>query len=352
MYAGVSWPSPASNDATTAALPADERLRPAMTPAVTVVIPTWNRCAMAAEAVESVLAQTWRDFELIVVDDGSNDSTAEHLSRMLHERREPGDVAVRIERIENRRGPAAARNRGVALARAPMVAFLDSDDLWLPRKLELHLAYARAHPEFPISQTGELWVRSGRRVNPARRHLKRAGDIFLESLRTCLISPSAVMLPVKLFAATGGFDEDIAAAEDYDLWLRILARHRAGLLGEAMVIRRAGHPGQLSATVPALDRFRILALAKLLLASPLDAERRAAAASVFAEKCRIYAGGLARRGKVEQAEFHEYLAERAEHGWFEGADASLAEAVESIRSRVRPRDRRESAERTCADDTA
>jgi glycosyltransferase involved in cell wall biosynthesis len=323
-----------------------------MRPAVTVVIPTWNRRVMAAEAVESVLAQTWRDFELIVVDDGSEDDTAGHLSRMLHRRGAGGDVPARIERLEKRRGPAAARNRGVALARAPLVAFLDSDDLWMPRKLELHLAYARAHPEFPISQTGELWIRDGKRVNPARRHLKRAGDIFFESLRTCLISPSAAMLSVELFAAAGGFDEHMAAAEDYDLWLRILAHHRVGLLAEPMVVRRAGHPGQLSATTPALDRFRILALAKLLLASPLDPGRRAAAASVLAEKCRIYAKGLRRRNRVEEAQFHEYLAERAEHRWLEGADASLAEAVESLRRRVPGREGHETGERTCADDNA
>ncbi len=323
-----------------------------MAPAVTVVIPTWNRRAMAAEAIESVLAQTWRDFELIVVDDASEDGTAEHLSRMLRRRGACRDVPVRIERLEKRRGPAAARNHGVALARAPLVAFLDSDDLWMPRKVELHLAYARAHPEFPISQTGELWIRDGKRVNPSRRHLKRAGDIFFESLRTCLISPSAAMLSVELFAATGGFDEDMAAAEDYDLWLRILARHPAGLLAEPMVIRRAGHPGQLSATTPALDRFRILALAKLLLASPLDAGRRAATASVLAEKCRIYAKGLRRRNRVEEARFHEYLAERAEHGQLEGADALLAEAVESLRNRVLARGGHETGERTCADDNA
>lgn len=327
-----------------------ERCRKAMTaPGVTVVIPARNRRAMVAQAVDSVLAQTWRDFELVIVDDGSEDGTFEHLSEIARERNTDREGLVRIQRIAHR-GPAAARNRGVALARAPMVAFLDSDDLWTPRKLERHLAYARAHPEFPLSQTGELWLRDGRRVNPARRHLKRAGDIFVESLRTCLVSPSAAMLPVKLFAEIGGFDEDMGAAEDYDLWLRILVRHQAGLLDEPLTIRRAGHPGQLSATIPALDRFRILALAKLLLAAPLDAQRRAAAASVLAEKCRIYAKGLKRRARIEESEFHEYLAERAEREWVEGAGASLAGAVESIRRRVRSRSGREAGEGTCAND--
>ncbi len=108
-------------------------------------------------------------------------------------------------------------------------------------------------------------------MNPGLRHKKRAGDIFEPSLRTCLVSPSAVMMRVALFLEAGGFDEEFAACEDYDLWLRIVSRHHAGLLDEPLVTRRAGHPDQLSATIPALDRFRIRALLKLLSASGLTA---------------------------------------------------------------------------------
>src|SRR5207248_1506091 len=113
------------------------------------------------------------------------------------------------------RGVAAARNRGVALAQAPMIAFLDSDDLWLPEKMSRHLAFARAHLEYAITQTEETWMRDGRRINPSRRNRKRAGDFYLDSLELCLISPSAVMMTAELFHAIGGFDEDLIAAEDY-----------------------------------------------------------------------------------------------------------------------------------------
>ena len=155
-----------------------------MNPEVSVIIPTYNRRAMVCEAIDSVLAQTLTSFELIVVDDGSSDGTADDLARLVAERAE----TVRIERTANR-GPSAARNRGVAMARAPLVAFLDSDDLWLPEKLERHLQFMREKPGCAISQTNETWIRNGRRVNPGMRHRKRAGDFFVDSLRTCLVSP-------------------------------------------------------------------------------------------------------------------------------------------------------------------
>src|SRR5262249_25658387 len=141
---------------------------------------------------------------------------------------------------------------------------------WASEKLARQLAFMREHPRCVVSQTNELWIREGRRVNPGHRHLKRGGGIFVDSLRTCLLSPSAVMLKPDLCRALDGFDEDLAAAEDYDLWLRILIDHEVGLLDEPLVTRRAGHPDQLSATTPAIDRFRVLALVKLLTTSGLS----------------------------------------------------------------------------------
>ena len=277
-----------------------------MKPEVAVIIPTYNRRAMVREAIDSVLTQTMTSFELIVVDDGSTDGTAEDLARLRTEHAK----TVRVEHTENR-GPAAARNRGVAMARAPLVAFLDSDDLWAPEKLERHLEFMRANPDYAISQTNETWIRNGRRVNPGMRHRKRSGDFFVDSLRTCLVSPSAVLMRKELFDSIGGFDEDMRAAEDYDLWLRIQLEHEIGLLDEPLTTRRGGHPDQLSATTPAIDRFRILALAKLLGGDSLSQERRFATTEVLIEKCQIYAAGLARRGRIDAARRYEWVAEQA-----------------------------------------
>jgi glycosyltransferase involved in cell wall biosynthesis len=296
-----------------------------MTPEVSAIIPTYNRCAMLREAIDSVLAQSIRDFELIVVDDGSTDATAEYLAGFGN--------TMQIERIEHR-GPVAARNRGVALARAPLIAFLDSDDLWAPNKLERQIAFMRDNPGCAISQTGETWIRDGRRVNPGTRHRKRGGDIFIDSLRTCLISMSAAMMRTALFRSCGGLDESMAAAEDYDLWLRILIDHEAGLLDEPLVTRHGGRPDQLSASTPAIDRYRILALTKLLAGARLSPARRTAVVEVLGEKCRIYAGGLRRRGKIDQARLYEWVAANAP-GWQARATPEIGCAVNSIRCMLR-----------------
>ena len=295
---------------------------------VSVIIATFNRREMVTEAIRSVLAQREARFELIVVDDGSTDDTAEAIELAVEE----STVPVRVIQTENR-GAAASRNLGVEAAQAPLIAFLDSDDLWAPGKLARQLDYMQAHPDCEISQCDEFWIRNGRRVNPGFRHLKRAGDIFIESLRTCLISPSATIMRTKFFRDAGGFDETMLAAEDYDLWLRILLDHEAGLLDEKLVTRRAGHAGQLSASVPAIDRYRVLALAKLLMNSGLTGTRRNAVAEILAEKCRILGKGSQRR--QNDSAFLNEVADRATTRWAQAPDDSLTRAVDEIREMVK-----------------
>jgi glycosyltransferase involved in cell wall biosynthesis len=299
-----------------------------MTAEVSVIIPTFNRRPMVVEAIQSVLVQREVRFELIVVDDGSTDGTLAAVEEAL----ENATAPVRFIRTE-RRGVAAARNLGVEAAVAPRIAFLDSDDLWKPEKLSRQLADLRDHREYRISQSDELWIRSGRRVNPGLRHLKHAGDIFVESLRTCLISPSAVIMETDLFRELGGFDETMSAAEDYDLWLRILLHCEVGLLKEPLVTRRAGHGDQLSATVPAIDRFRILALTKLLAAPELSGAKRIATAEVLAEKSRLYARGLQRRKR--DASLYDEIALRALQNWARESDPALALTLAEIQKHTR-----------------
>jgi len=266
-------------------------------PLVSVIIPTYNRAAWIKEAAASVLAQTFRDYELLVVDDGSTDATLEALISL--------DGHLKVLRLKHRRGVSAARNLGAAAARGDWLAFLDSDDLWLPDKLAWQVEYLQAHPDLSICQTEEVWIRNGVRVNPPKTHRKAAGDIFLSSLKRCMVSPSAVMLHRRLFTALGGFDETLPAAEDYDLWLRTAWREPVGLVPESLVIKRGGHPDQLSRQ-RGLDRFRIQALVKLLKEVDLPGEYRQAAQNTLAQKCRVYAQGCEKRGKT--AEAREYRA--------------------------------------------
>jgi glycosyltransferase involved in cell wall biosynthesis len=319
-----------------------------MTPEISVIIPTYNRRAMLREAMASVAAQRGASFEMIVVEDGSTDGTwqqlsGDDLSSHVHD--------VRAARTEHR-GPAAARNRGVAIARGRLIAFLDSDDLWMPVKLARQSFFMRNNPHCQISQTAEIWMRNGRRVNPGLRHQKRSGDIFIDSLRTCLISPSAAILRRELLDEVGGFDEDMAACEDYDLWLRVAMRHHVGLLDEPLTVRRAGHPGQLSATVAALDRFRILALAKLLAEDSLDRDRRTAAATVMAEKCLVYGKGLARRGRHDAAGFFVEVAQSALERWSSAPDAALEAACARMRAMLRYRDISADSIKSCSHPSA
>jgi glycosyltransferase involved in cell wall biosynthesis len=307
-----------------------------MSPAVSVIIPTYNRARFVFAAIASVVAQRATDFELIVVDDGSTDDTWTELERTAAAVNDehPERIAMRVVRTENR-GVAAARNSGIALASAPLIALLDSDDLWGPDKLARQTEYMRAHPQCVISQTDEYWLSNGGRVNPGLRHRKVAGDIFIDSLRTCLVTPSTVILRSVLLREVGGFDEDFTAAEDYDLWLRILVRHEIGFIAEHHATRRAGHQGQLSATVPAIDRFRILALLKLLAGSDLNLSRRAAVCDVLAEKCGIYAKGLRRRGCDGAAAIVSEFAANAVGAWREGGEQSCGSAAAAMRAHVK-----------------
>jgi glycosyltransferase involved in cell wall biosynthesis len=259
---------------------------------ISVILPAHNRAWSLRAAIESVLEQDYPAFELIVVDDGSTDETPELLAEFGHRLR-----GVR----QPHRGVSAARNRGIREARGALVAFLDSDDRWLPGKLAAQAAFFADHPDALICQTEERWIRRGVRVNPRRRHRKRSGMIFIPSLELCLVSPSAVMVRRDLFDRVGGFDERLPACEDYDLWLRVTRTHPVHLLETPYIVKHGGHEDQLS-RMPGLDRFRVRAIRKLLDAGGLSPDQERAARRVLAEKCRIYAAGCQKRGRRAEAE--------------------------------------------------
>ncbi len=266
---------------------------------IAAVIPTRDRNDRVRKAVRSVLEQVRPVDELIVVDDGSSDGTVEAVER------EFGD-SVRILQ-SNGRGVSAARNLGVAAASASWIAFLDSDDLWLPEKLERQESAWREADEHRIVHSDEIWIRDGVRVNPRKRHAKRGGRIFLDCLPLCVISPSSVLLERRLFEEVGRFDESLPACEDYDLWLRICASEPVLFVDEPLVVKHGGHDDQLSRTVPALDRHRIEALRRLRGNPRLSELESRALERELARKVGVYASGARRRGRVEEAERCEAL---------------------------------------------
>jgi len=263
-------------------------------PFFSVIIPAFNRCHMARRAVDSVLCQTFTDFECILVDDGSTDGTP-----FLEE-----EYRGRIRYIRQcNAGVSEARNAGVSASSSPYIAFLDSDDRWLPAKLERHAEYIRAHSDVKIHQTNETWIRRGRRVNPGLRHLKKEGRIYTESLDLCLISPSAVVLSAGLFQQYGLFDEKLPVCEDYDLWLRVTLDEWAGLILEELVVKYGGHSDQLSSGYWGMDRFRVYSILSLLKnrGAGMRPDYREQARRVALYKARILVQGALKRKKNEFA---------------------------------------------------
>lgn len=264
--------------------------------AIDVVIPAFNRRDLLAGAIESVLAQSYQNFNCLVVDDGSEDGTAELAEKY--------GGAVTCIRQENR-GPAAARNRGIRAGRAGLVAFLDSDDRWLPEKLEVQSAAMSGEPECLISHTQETWYRGGTVLSQKKRHRKPSGAIFGRSLERCVVGMSTVMVRRELFHRAGYFDEELPCCEDYDFWLRASLRTRFLLIDRPLTRKEGGRPDQVSAVYrEGMDRFRIRSLVNLLRRERLTAEQGEAALRELERSCRIFGRGAIRRGREEEGRYY------------------------------------------------
>jgi len=264
-------------------------------PFFSVIIPSYNRYDKLKDAIDSVLAQTLIDFQLIVVDDGSSDNTSE-IADEYH---------GRLKYIrQNNSGVSAARNRGIEESDAEYITFLDSDDTWMPAKLEEQKKFIELNPSIQINQTADIWIRNGVRVNPGKKHIKSGGHIFLKSLDLCMISPSSVAIKQELFKKYGVFDTRLHACEDYDLWLRITAFEETGLIRKNLITRYAGHDDQLSSSFTAMDRFRIYAIIKLIKAhqNSLTEEYFKAARNSGLKKIAILRKGSLKRNNIKIAE--------------------------------------------------
>ena len=269
-------------------------------PLVSVVLPTFNRGWTVNHAIDSVLVQDDPALELIVVDDGSTDDTPHRLAAY--------ESRIRVIRQANQ-GVSAARNAGIRAASGDLIAFLDSDDAWLPDKVAAQVAFFNDHPLSRICQTEEIWIRNGVRVNPGKRHRKAGGMIFERSLALCLVSPSAVMLRRSLLDEVGLFDPVLPACEDYDLWLRIAWKYPIDLIDRPLIVKHGGHADQLS-RMPELDKYRIRSIKGLLDSGCLSEGQRKAAIAMLKTKCGIYAQGCRKRERTAEAERYERLANR------------------------------------------
>lgn len=195
-------------------------------PTVSVIIPTYQRSHLVTEAIGSVLAQTYRDYEIIVVDDGSTDDTKERLAEL-------GDKITYI--YQTNKGLAAARNTGIKAASGKYIAFLDDDDLWLPKKLAKQVPILDAQPETALVCTDMLLSdSSGKIISQTKLDLKQKVLTSWTLFRSCFVFVNTVLLRRTCLDKVGLFDENLEIFEDYDLWLRIAQKHSIHYLNEPM----------------------------------------------------------------------------------------------------------------------
>jgi glycosyltransferase involved in cell wall biosynthesis len=224
---------------------------------VSVILPSFNRLDYLRAAVDSVFAQSFSDWQLIIADDGSDEPTRSYLGSLQ------SDSRVALRWLAHSGNPAAVRNAGLAKARGAYVAFLDSDDVWLPSKLERQLASLKAQPQLRWGYTGYDRIDAGgmaRAYPGTRRWVPHRGEIF-ESLLTleAEVSTPAVLVERRLLEEVGGFDEGLLLFEDYDMWLRLAQRSAIDLIDEPLVRLRSHHEHYSGGSVRTLEsRVKLL----------------------------------------------------------------------------------------------
>ena len=255
---------------------------------VSVIIPTYNREHTILRAVNSVISQDYKHFEIIIVDDGSTDNT-----KKLFENR--SDV---IYKYQENKGVSVARNFGISHAKGDYIAFLDSDDEWLSHKLSMQVKYFEDYPNIMWVHGNEQWIRNNIKVNQMNKHKKGGGEQFCPSLSLCLVSPSCVVLKKQLLFDNGMFREDFPACEDYDLWLKILANNEIGFIEDVLINKYGGHDDQLSHKYVAMDYWRIKSIDWVIRNRELKEEYLINAKKILLKKCKILLKGYVKHNNL------------------------------------------------------
>jgi len=241
-------------------------------PKVSVVIPTYNCAQYIAEAIESVLNQTYKDFEIIVIDDGSTDNTQEIIKPYLN----------KIKYIyQQNSGPSAARNRGIKEANGEYIAFLDADDIWLPQKLELQIKFMETYFNIGLTFTDMSFFSDKKGIikNSFLKNMKIFNKLCVQSLSSYekkfsekifnalieenFIPTPSVIVKKQCFNKVGLFDETLFVVEDRDMWLRISLFYDVGFINKPLVLRRF-HKKNISVDVEPIFKSRLKVMKKYL----------------------------------------------------------------------------------------
>ncbi len=263
---------------------------------ISVVIPTFNRCHTLERALDSVFKQSFKPYEIIVVDNGSADGTVSMITKNY--------PSVKLL-FEKKLGVSAARNLGIKLSKGNWIAFLDSDDEWNDKKLERQII-CNSNNEKPLRliHTNEIWKKNSVIKNQMEKHKKAGGNIFVACLSLCCISPSSSLIRKDVFRDVGYFDENIPACEDYDFWLRFCAREEVLFVDENLIVKHGGHSDQLSQKYWGMDRFRVYSLEKLLQTLEHSSENYRVTFNMLITKLNVLIDGGLKRKNTSLVSFY------------------------------------------------
>ncbi|MEA3554834.1 MAG: glycosyltransferase family A protein [Campylobacterota bacterium] len=248
---------------------------------ISVIIPTYNRSEFIVKTIQTVLNQTVKVDEVIVIDDGSTDDTQNILKPFC-------DTNLnKIKYIKQKNsGVSSARNLGIKISSNDWLCFLDSDDLWEDTKIEEQIKFHKQNKNILFSHTLELWLFNDKVIKQKKHQQKQSGFCFKQNISNTLIGASTVMIHKSILDDVGLFDEDLKVCEDYDLWLRILYKYELGIIEKQLIKKIAGHKEQLSFATPLMDTYRIKSLQK-----HLNSKYSQDIKNIIIQKCEILIKG-------------------------------------------------------------
>ena len=257
---------------------------------ISVVIPTLNRINTLQRALDSVINQTYKPAEIIVVDNGSSDGTLKFL------REQYPKITILTE---NKIGVSSARNKGIKNSINQWIALLETDHARHPRKLEIQTSMLdSALKEYNLIHTDEVWFRNNKHINQMKKHKKQGGYIFERCLSLCCISPSSVLFKKNILDKVGLFDESLPVCEDYDMWLKICSSEEVLFAQDKLTYKYGGHKDQLSKSYWGMDRFRIKSIENIIKNFDLTYKQKKQAKKELIKKLKIIINGAFKRNNL------------------------------------------------------
>lgn len=224
---------------------------------VSVIIPVYNRINSLRRSIESVFCQTFKGYEIIVIDDGSDLYSVDNELR-------PYISRLKLIRLKTNKGPSYARNTGIKASKGQYIAFLDSDDIWLPFKLEMQLDILEKDSNKFICHCDEFWYKNGKYINKTSLQRKITGSSFIYMLDKCRVSPSTVLLRKAVFNKIGFFDPNLPVCEDYDFFLRLAIYYNFIYINIPSIVKVSEEKNQLSKHIKHIEYIRLKILLNLL----------------------------------------------------------------------------------------